>query len=191
MAASTWSSFVVSALVRRKPLQPLSGAALRGAAPSIKPSCRGAGASLSPPGHPNAYTKGESVSPMMPTRRLSTTLATLLALLAWLPGVLAAGGGTCPLLAQIVAFEGPDVAPPCCPRNAEPAFREADCCHQPLAVAPTKVSWRAESSATLPPPGPAELASEPFAVPSVPLPAAPPSLPEGIPLYTLHATLLI
>jgi hypothetical protein len=126
---------------------------------------------------------------MMPTRHRPTALIALLALLAWLPGALWAGGGTCPLMAK--AAGGPAVAPPCCPRNAEPAFRAADCCHQPLAAAPVKASSTAESSVTLPPPGQAELASAPLAGPSVPLPASLPSLPEGIPLYTLHATLLI
>lgn len=128
---------------------------------------------------------------MTPTRRLPTALIALLALLAWLPGALWAGGGTCPLLANASTAGGPAVAPPCCPRNAERAFRAADCCHPPLTVAPVTVSRVAESPVALAPPGPAELASEPLAVPSVPLSAGLPSLPEGIPLYTLHATLLI
>ena len=128
---------------------------------------------------------------MTPTRRLPIALIALLALLAWLPGALWAGGGTCPLLAKAFAAGDPAVAPPCCPRNAERSFRMADCCRPPLAVAPVKASRTAESPASLAPPGSAELASEPLAVPSVPLSAGLPSLPEGIPLYTLHATLLI
>jgi hypothetical protein len=125
---------------------------------------------------------------MTADRRHPTVLLALLLLLVWAPGCLA--GGTCPLMAKAAAAHS-RVAPPCCPRNAEPALRTVDCCGHPPALAPAETAPTVQAPASLAPPAPSEPASAAPAIPSAPLPAVPLSPREGIPLYTLHATLLI
>jgi hypothetical protein len=125
---------------------------------------------------------------MTADRRIPTALIALLVLLVWAPGCLFAG--TCPLMPKTAPGRSA-AAPPCCPRNAEPALRTVDCCRHPPAVAPVEALSRVEAPAMLAPPAPPEPAPEAPVVGGAPLPALPPALREGIPLYTLHATLLI
>lgn len=123
-------------------------------------------------------------------RRARIAVLLVPALLAGLPGVLAAAcGPVCPSAARAVTGHG------CCHPAAVPTLRAGSCCDTVQAAAPTEaapaVGPLSPTAFVLALIAPLALPAEPLAEqPDLP-PAGPPPLHEGIGLYTLNSVFLI